>query len=163
MKTLLVVDVQNAFIKPKIKDLPKAIRRHIDAGGYDHVLFTKFVNRKGSNFVTLLGWDKAFRAPDTDIVPELADLASRDTTFVKSTYSAFKSERLIRYLRAHRIRTLDVCGVEFDGCVLATAFEGFDLGYEIRVLNRIARSTTTLEKATENITKRNIDRQVKKR
>ena len=163
MKTILVVDVQNAFIKPKIKALPKRIREHIDETGYDHVLFTKFVNRKGSNFVKLLNWTKAFKAPDTDIVPELADLTSRDTTFVKSTYSAFKSDRLIDYLARHNIREIDVCGVEYDGCVLATAFEGFDLGYEIRVLNRIAKSTTTLEKATENIAKRNIDRQVKKR
>lgn len=163
MKTILIVDVQNVFIKPKIKGLPAAIRRHIDRNAYDHVLFSKFVNRKDSNFVKLLNWDKAYTSPDIDIAPKLADLSTARNTFTKTAYSAFKSPRLRTYLKKHRITQIDVCGVESDGCVLATEFEGFDLGYEIRVLNRLTKSTSTLDTATENIAKRNIDRQVKKR
>lgn len=163
MRTILVVDVQNGFIKPSVKRLPQDIRNHIQANEYEHVLFSKFVNRKNSNFVKLLQWDKVFTTPDTDIASELVHLSVRENTFTKSTYSAFKSERLNRYLKRHSIKKIEVCGLEADGCVLATAFEGFDLGYEIIVLNSLVQSSTTLGEAATAIAKRNIDRKGKKR
>jgi nicotinamidase-related amidase len=163
MRTLLVVDVQNAFIKPKAKDLPERIRQRIQENPYDHLLFTQFINRKDSNFVKLLNWTKAFDPPDTDIVSALAPYTNDENVFEKSTYSAFKSAKLLEYLRTHGITLIEVCGIESDGCVLATAFEGFDLGYEMVVLRDLMRSTSTLNDATENIIKRNIDRQVKER
>lgn len=161
MKALLVIDVQNGFIKEECKDLPKKIREHLLAEDYEHILFSKFVNTKDSNFVKLLDWTKLFGPPETDIVPELAEFARPECVFEKSTYSAFKSAALIAYLQEAGIEQLDMCGIESDGCVLATAYEGFDLGYEVIVLRELMRSTTSLNEATENIIKRNIDRSVK--
>ncbi len=162
MRTLLIIDVQKGFLKPSARRLPKKIAVHIEKQQYDHILFSKFVNKKGSNFVKLLRWHKVFKAPDTDIADELAHLSTRENTFIKSSYSAFKSERLLTYLKKFGISKIELCGLEADGCVLATAFEGFDLGYEVIVLNSLMQSTTTLNEAATNITKRNIDRNVKK-
>jgi len=163
MKALIVIDVQKGFLKPQVKGLPARIAKHIRAGSYDAVLFTQFINHHGSNFVTWLGWKKVYEAPETDIANELLEFVTKENVFTKSTYSAFKSARLVKYLRQQSIDAVALCGLESDGCVLASAYEAFDLGFEVEVLRTLMRSTTTLNKATENVIKRNIDRHVKHR
>ncbi len=161
MKTLLVIDMQKGFMKDESKDLPGKIRDHIKKENYNYVLFSRFVNYKDTNFVRLLNWNKLFAAPETDLVPELAPFAEPEYVFEKSTYSIFKSPAFLQFLKASGVQRMDICGIESDGCVLASAFDGFDLGYEMVVLRDLMRSTTTLNEATEDIIKRNIDRAVK--
>ena len=161
MKTLLIVDLQKGFIKEECKDLPGKIREHILATNYTHILFSAFINHANSNFVKLLNWTKLFGPPETDIVSDLQEFVVPHCMFTKSTYSIFKSREFNRYLENEHIQQLDVCGIESDGCVLATAYDGFDLGYEITILRELMRSTGALNDATESIIKRNIDRSVK--
>jgi len=163
MKALIVVDVQKGFLKPQVAHLPEKIAKHIEGTKYDAVLFTKYINHHGSNFEQWLGWKKVYGPPDTELADELIPYARKNTVFTKSTYSAFKSARLRTYLRRRGITRIAICGLEADGCVLASAYEAFDLGFEVEVLRALMRSTTTLNRATENVIQRNIDRQVKRR
>ena len=160
METLVVIDVQKGYMKPEYAGLPDRIRKHIDHSGYDHILFGKFMNQKGSNFVRLLGQDNFYDPEETNIVPELADLAVPERTFERTAYSLFKSSKFRAYLEGEGIRRMDLCGLVADSCVLATAFEGFDLGYEMRVLRRPMETKENLIDPTEAIFKRNIDRRI---
>jgi nicotinamidase-related amidase len=125
------------------------------------MLFGKFVNEKGSNFVRLLGQNNLYTSPETDIVPELIELAEPERTFTRCAYSLFKAPGFKGYLDQNGIQKFDLCGLVADSCVLATAFEGFDLGYEIRVLRGLMETKPGLNDPTETIFKRNIDRHVK--
>lgn len=162
MKTLLIIDMQNGFIKKENKKLPSLIASHISKENYGEVLFTKFINYSQSPFVRLLGWKKLFTSPETDIVPELMPFVKSGSVFIKSTYSAFKSKKLLSFLKRKGIKKLDMCGLESDGCVLGSAFEAFDLGFEVNVLRKLIFSTAALNKATDGILERNIDRLGKK-
>ena len=65
--TLIIIDVQNHFMNNKIKILPQKIAKFIKKNKFNFVLFTKFVNKKSSNFFKILNWKECINSPDTDI------------------------------------------------------------------------------------------------
>ncbi|MBI4021561.1 MAG: cysteine hydrolase [Candidatus Aenigmarchaeota archaeon] len=137
---LIVIDVQNYFVRGSSRSLPRKIAAFVRKNRYDVVLFTKFVNREGSNFFRTLGWKKCTRPPETDLHPALTALARKHHVFEKSTYSAFKSPGLVAFLKKHRVTSVALCGTNTDACVLASAFEGFDLGYRMEILTDLCSS-----------------------
>lgn len=136
---LVVIDVQNYFVG-KGDDLPQRIAAFIENHTFDFVLFTKFVNHADSNFFKVLKWKKCFGSPDTDIHPLLSTYAKKYPVFEKSTYSIFKSKKFVQFLKKHNITTVFLCGMDSDGCVLASAYDGFDRGYHIEVIKELCRS-----------------------
>lgn len=138
---LLIVDVQNYFMNSNTRHLPEKIAAHINTASYDFVLFTKFVNRKDSNFVKMLGWDKCNTSPETDIVPILVPFIKSSQVFEKHTLSAFKNPELEKFLKSKNINKLFVCGTDSEACVLSSAFEAFDLGHEVHILKDLCAST----------------------
>ena len=136
----MVVDVQNYFLNGNTKQLPKKIADFISKTPINLILFTKFVNTKNSNFVRSLKWRKMFGAPETDIAPELKKFANKSNTFAKSTLSALKSKKLAKCLKEHKIGRVYLCGLDTDGCIIATAMDAFDCGYEVMVLDRLCAS-----------------------
>jgi nicotinamidase-related amidase len=122
------------------------------------VLLSQFVNTEHSNFTRFLGWDKLFESPEIDIAPELEKFVSEDTLFRKDTYSAFASQKLLSYLKKNSIEELDFCGIDLEGCVLASAYHAFDLGFRPRILMELSRSTGAqkMDTAAEKIIERNL-------
>ena len=133
---LVVVDVQNYFIGKDFKDLPKKIASHIEnsRGRYDFVLFAQFVNDKDSNFVKLFGWGKCTSPPETDISPELQSFASVKNTFRKSTFSPFKSEKFVKFLKENGVGKVVVCGTDTEAYIYSSAIDAFDMGFVVEVL-----------------------------
>lgn len=161
MSTLVVVDVQNYFSVHKAKNLPAKIASHVRESDYEHVLFVKFRNVPESSFHRILDFTEVTGSPATDLHPDVADLATPETTFEKTTYSAFKCQPFVAYLQEHNIAEFDVCGVSFDACVLATAFEAFDLGYKANVLDTLCSVSSVREDlvaAAETVINRNLRR-----
>ncbi len=138
---LLIIDVQNYFINEHTRSLPAKIASHVGQCDYDSVLFTKFVNQKHSNFVKMLGWDKCTASPDTDICEELRGLANGENVFEKHTLSAFKNPGVKHFLDKNKINKLFICGTDSEACVLSSAFEAFDLGYDVRIIKELCAST----------------------
>lgn len=153
---LLVVDVQHYFMKDAPDDLPQRIVNHRNAISYDYVVFTNFKNYADSNFVKLLKWDKCNTDQDAQLPKEFSELASVDNTFTRASYSAFKTTDLHAYLQQRRVERLIICGVDTDACVLATAFEAFDLGYHVKIDFDLTYSSNDLHKAARLIAERNI-------
>lgn len=156
---LVVIDVQNHFAVEKAADLPEKIRRHIENTPYDHVIFTKFLNLPGSNFHKILGYKKVTGPPATDLHPTLRPLAKN--IFEKTTYSAFKDPKFVDFLRQNAITEIYLCGINIDGCVLATAYEAFDLGYKVKILedlSSVASFRDDYETSAKTIIGRNLKR-----
>jgi len=137
---LVVIDVQNYFVNNKTKSLPTRIASFIRTSRFDYVLFTQFVNNENSNFVKLLNWRKCFSSPDIDIHPTLVKFTTQENTFKKTSYSIFKSDGFTDFLKKHNISKLFLCGIDTDSCVLASSYDAFDLGYEIKVIKKLCQS-----------------------
>jgi len=137
---LIVIDVQNFFVNENTKILPQKIAEFIENNKFDFVLFTKFVNKEDSNFFKKLNWKKCTSSPDTDIHSSLVKFVNKNNVFEKLTYSIFKSEKLAKFLKNNKVSKLFLCGIDTDGCVLASAYDGFDLGYNIEVLKDLCFS-----------------------
>jgi len=155
---LIVIDVQNYFVNEHTKSIPEKIARFIDKNKFDFVLFTKFVNYKGSNYFKLLNWGKCLGSPDTDIYPTLEKFVSGSNLFEKASYSIFKSKDFADFLKRNSISKLYLCGIDIDACVLASAFDAFDLGYDVEVLTdlSLSHSGERLDKAALEIIKKNL-------
>ncbi len=155
---LIVLDTQNCFITDKTKFLPQKIKKHIETQKYDFIIFSKFINSESSNFVKKLNWNKCKKSPDIDIVNELSEIALKNHIFEKSTYSIFKSKEFVDFLSQNKISKLFFCGLDLDACVLASAFETFDLEFDFEILYDLSGSSAKIDidSSTKQIINRNL-------
>jgi nicotinamidase-related amidase len=137
---LLVIDAQNYFINDYTKNIPRHIRDFMQKRKFDFVVFFRFINSEDSSVVKFMNWRKMFSPPDTDIVPELIEFANSNKVFSKGSYSAFKSPEFREFLSKNNVNKLFLCGFDTDCCILTTALEAFDLGYETKVLGDLCSS-----------------------
>jgi len=155
---LVIVDMQKGFINSRTKELPKKIRNHVDdsASFYDKIIFTKFINYGNMNYINRLGYRGMTDSPDIDIVDELEQIELRSTVINKNTYSALKNEQLRKEVLESNSK-LYICGVDTDACILATAFEAFDLGIEFEILlNLVGTSASNPSMDVLGLLHRNI-------
>jgi len=157
MKTALaVIDVQSYFLQRSPKDLPAKIADHIRKSAYDLVVFTIFQNLDESNWERSLHWSKSKSPQDLELAEELKEFTKDGNVFIKHSYSAFKGGSFEEYLQKHKIERLEICGIDLEACVLATAYEAFDKGYEVKVLFDLSYSRVGLEEAAKAIILRDI-------
>lgn len=143
-RALLVVDVQNGFVNSYTEAIPGRVRKLIEDGGYDPVLFTRFINSEGSPYRTILDWHECETPPETDLAPELEGLADPGAVFDKSGYTGIPDELADR-LRAEAPDEVAVVGIDTDMCVLKVAMDVFDLGIRAAVLVDCCASTAGLQ------------------
>jgi nicotinamidase-related amidase len=143
---LLVVDVQRGFINDFTQHVPGRIKRLIETGDFSPVLFTVFVNTPGSPYQRLLDWHGCAAPPETDLVDELASLASRDRIFEKRGLTGLPDALADRLRRDHHADGhINVVGIDTDMCVLKIAMDIFDLGIEPVVYVDCCASTAGLQ------------------
>ena len=159
-RALLVIDVQGYFINGYSKHIPNAISQHISSHNYDYIIFTRFVNKKGYVFEKLLNWKGCRGGDDIKIAPELRQLAEKHHVFTKHTFSVFHSEEFLGFLEGTSIDHFDICGLDANACVLLAAFELFDRGYSIRVIDELIGSHNGegLSEAAKLIIKNNFEK-----
>lgn len=153
---LLVVDVQRYFLQEAPPELPRRIVNHYRSTSYDNIVFTVFRNQENSNFVASLKWDQCASNEDVKLPDEFNEVVTPDNIFTRAAYSAFKTTQLHEYLQARKVERLVICGVDSDACVLATAFEAFDLGYHVKIDFDLTYSSNELHDAARLIAERNI-------
>jgi nicotinamidase-related amidase len=150
-------DVQAYFLERSPKDLPAKIVGYISSSNYEFVGFTVFRNRDGSNWEKSLDWHKSKTNQEVELATEFKLLAKSENTFEKHTYSALKQPDLVRHLEQLGIEAIDICGIDTDACVLATAYEAFDKGYRTKILFDLCHSRAGLQEAAKNIAERTIN------
>lgn len=126
---LIVIDLQNGFIREETRSLLDTIIALIDSKRFDAVLATQFVNFPGSMYERCLGYTKLEKEYDYALVPQLA--AKVDSVYVKYGYNAispnFLSE-LCRLNGGHLPETVYLAGISTEACVFSTAIGLFDSG-----------------------------------
>ena len=155
---LLVIDLQNAFINKNTRNLPSKIEKIIKNNQYDKIVFTRFINFDNSIFVKKLKYTRCINEEDRKIVVDITNNKVID----KTIYSAV-NEELIKFINANRIEKIYLCGIDTECCVLKTALDLFELGYEVYVLKKycgcthgIIRNNKALNTIKRNIGKNNV-------
>jgi len=138
---LIVIDVQNCFTNDSTSHLAERIKKHIEKNrkGYDEIVFTIFRNEPGSNFARN-GYSIGMGESERMIPEPLDETAKRYPVFTKSTFSAFKAPGLMEYLKNSGIREVRLCGTDTEACVSASAYEAFDLGFDVKILAGLCAS-----------------------
>jgi len=156
-KALLVIDVQRYFLQKSPKDLPSKIADHIRSSSYDFLAFTTFRNLPNSNWEKFLGWKKCQSDEDVTLPGEFNGLANSKNVFEKHTYSALKHpDGLLKVLREKKIEQIDLCGIDTEACVLASAYDTFDHGFKTNILFNLSYSRTGLNDAAKEIALRTL-------
>lgn len=126
---LLIVDIQDAFLKDEYKHIVQDIKDYIAESNYASIIGTVFRNEPSSNFVKYLKWNGCMET-QTNLVP-------CHRVILKSTYglpdwslNIFKTTSCV-----------DIVGVDTDACVMAVAFQLFDAGINFRILSDMCYSS----------------------
>ena len=146
-KALFVIDVQPVFMRPHVLPILPRIASLIQRVPYDAYIEALFHAEKGSI------WDRQQRwsAPNDGrmhTMPEVAHaLAPRNPLLVvKETKSLFRGDQnVVEKLHNHKIEEVHIVGVDTNDCIIATAFEAFDLGFFTYVLEECCQSDNSNE------------------
>ena len=143
-RALIVVDVQQGFINDFTRHVPERVARLVRRGGFDPVLFTRFVNTPESPYHTLLDWHECEHEPDTSLVPELVEFLRPGCDFPKFGVAGMP-ETLANCLRERKIESAALVGIDTDMCVLKVAMDAFDMGIKPTILVDCCASTGGLQ------------------
>ena len=138
--TLVVIDVQKYFVSEYRTEVPRKIARYIDSEKLDKLLFARFINDPKSNFPKTMDPERCVTSPDTDIAPELERFTTDDNVFSKAAFSVFANKELASQIDRNSLLLL--CGLSTECCVLASAFNAFEEGYQVNVLKDLCASRT---------------------
>ena len=130
MKSLLIViDLQKAFVNDNTKHIVEKINSLINEKKYDETIFTRFVNYNGSIWTQKLNYKECISNDSRELMIDTKD----NLIFDKSIYSALTNE-LKNYIEDNKIDNIYLCGIDTECCVLKTAFDLFENGYNVYVL-----------------------------
>lgn len=142
-KVLVIIDVQEAFLRDHNRYIIEAIVGLIAAEPYDFYVDTVFDVDENSLWKQQQNWTIESKNIVT-AAPIVKALKGRERlTLKKDTRSAFKGTvDLAALLHEKHIEEVHLVGLATHDCVLATAFESFDLGFPVYVLEECCESTT---------------------
>lgn len=155
---LLVIDLQKSFINENTLYLVKRVDKLVNSSKYDLIVFTKFINNEDSIWVKKLNYTGCISLEDRKIVVDTKE----NIVLEKSVYTAY-SKKLINIINDNNIELINICGIDTECCVLKTAFDLFENGYDVKVLKDYSGSThgmksnkTALSIIARNIGKDNV-------
>jgi nicotinamidase-related amidase len=95
---------------------------------------------------------------ETGIVDEMEPFITKKNLFVKDTYGSFIDNKLLKLFRKHKIKQVDLAGIDTENCVLTFARDAFDRGMAVTVYKDLCASHSSfkLHKAALEIIKENI-------
>ena len=125
-KILIVVDVQSGFIKnAQTREVAHKIAALTNAGIFDCVVATRFINEQNSVFMRFLKWYGMTEYNDVKIHPGV----SFDYAVDKSLYTCIDKSFLLLLEEINdneSPKEVFVCGVDTDACVLKIAADLFE-------------------------------------
>ncbi|OGK32605.1 hypothetical protein A3I50_02980 [Candidatus Roizmanbacteria bacterium RIFCSPLOWO2_02_FULL_37_9] len=147
-KALIVIDAQKYFLnkwtEPKVKPILNNIKNYLNINlqKYSLIYFTIFRNDKNSPSWLISGWKDCTRSPDIDLFDELKNFTNKNNVVYKNILSAAKKPQIIEALKENKVQEVHLCGFDTDCCVLATAYDLFDLGLKPVILENLTWSTS---------------------
>ena len=135
-KLLLVIDMQKDFINENTKFLIERIEKLIEENKFDNIVFTRFINNEKSSFYKKLNYAGCISEEGR----KLAIPTNNKKIIDKQGYTAL-TEECIKYINVNNIDEIYLCGIDTECCVLKTAFDMFEEGYNVYVLKDYSAST----------------------
>ena len=122
---LLVIDMQNGFLEEKSRHVIPNVVTLVTECQHRSIttVFTRFHNREGSPYETLIGWQRLRSEEETNIAGELSIFSAQ--IIDKNFYSAFTDD-FEQMLKQNGWKTLILCGVDTESCVMKTAVDAFE-------------------------------------
>ncbi len=139
---LLVVDVQNGFVKNAYSE--RVLTRIVDLLSrnlFDEVIMTRYWNEHGSILSRFMGWNDLCTEQEQALRPEIAKFVHHETE--KDIYSAMTAEMydLLRDLNEGELPGhVFILGFDTECCVAMTATEMFESDIRPLVLTRYCGS-----------------------
>jgi nicotinamidase-related amidase len=125
---LVVIDMQNGFVRPSSAHVVPAVVRLVDrwqaAGGA--TVFTRFINYPGSPYERLIGWSRVAEAPETDLVDDVRPYAARATATVDKTGYTLFTDNGAQVIADGGWSDLVFCGLTTESCVCKSAVDAFE-------------------------------------
>lgn len=128
------------IISKVVKKIQDYLRESFD--NYSLVFFTIFRNDKDSPFWNISGWKDCTKSPDTDLFDELVEFKTKSNVIYKNILSVAKKSQILSAIKKNNIHEVHLCGFDTDCCVLASAYDFFDLGIKPIILERFTWSTS---------------------
>lgn len=153
---LLIIDLQKNFINEHTKSLPAKIEKLLKEKQFDFIAFTKFINDLNSPFYKVLNYKGCMTEEDRNIVLDTKEYK----VFEKEIYTALNT-KFKKYLEDNNIRTIYLCGIDTDACVMKTALDLFENNYDVKVIENcsMSHSGTNAHNAAIKILKKLIGKQ----
>lgn len=155
-KLLLIIDVQKGFINEQSSWLPANLATYIKKSDYTDVFATKYINYRNTPCYKLLNWKGCMTEEEQAICPELNGLYSR--VFEKSTYNSITAS-LLKTIQDGSYDEIHIVGISTTCCVIATAYDLFDRGFNIKVIPALCSITGNLkgyQEASEFMLRENL-------
>jgi len=124
---LIVVDVQNGFVRSRSQHVVPAIVSLVcewqKAGGA--TVFTRYLNYENSPYERIIGWKRMRDTPETELIPELEPYVKGSTVLDKTIYSLF-TDAGVDLVARNGWSDLVICGIATESCVCKTAVDAFE-------------------------------------
>jgi len=144
-KALVVVDVQPSFLNARNEYIVKNISKLLSKVKYEAHVVATFHAEKGSVWDVQQKW-VCLKGESTGTIEKiLKNLKIFDVLRIeKTTKSVFKgSKNIASILRKRDITEVHVVGLDTNDCVLATAYESFDLGFITYAIEECCQSSSS--------------------
>jgi len=139
-RALFIIDVQPGFIKPEHPHIVENVISLIKEGDYDVFVLAEFRAPRGSMWDMQAEWTFN-HAPTPAEITDLLD-PKKTIKVMKSTKSVFVMKPyLAAELRTKDIEEVHIVGYDTGDCVLATAYNAFDLGFYSYVIEEATDSS----------------------
>lgn len=138
MKIILLMDIQEGYMREEFKSLPKSIEKHLETTPYDLKIATRHVNKNDSLHKTDIYISKmtmfSNKSKVVDPIDKLADFV-----LIKSTYTGITPD-VLKLLEKNEVKEVYLAGMNTETSILATAFDLFDRGIKPIVLSNLCNS-----------------------
>ena len=142
-KVLLIVDMQKGFINKKVySDLLIKINDLIKRNSYDYYIFTKFINKNNSLYVSKLNWKNLMSEESQKIC-----VAIPNNSLVIEKFGYGLNEQQIQKIKdiVSSDNQIDICGLQTDACVYAISLQLFDNNIFPNILINYTATSTNIE------------------
>lgn len=138
MKIILLIDIQEGYMRDDFRQLPKDIEKHLEAMSYDLKIATRHVNKNDSlHKADIYIKTMTMFSNKSKIVDPIDKLA--DFVLIKSTYTALTPD-VLKLFEKNDIKEVYLAGMNTETSILATAFDLFDRGIKPMILSKLCNS-----------------------
>lgn len=132
---LLIIDIQNGFMSKGAESVIAPVVELVSAWPQEHIYYLKYRNYPDSLFARHLDWQELMTSPEVDFVSG----TYREGSPVFEHFGYKPPDDLIAALKQYK--TVGICGVDTDACVMAAVFTLWDADIRPVILEKYCASS----------------------